>query len=167
MKKLLIMSDNHGDRQPLDLARKYYQNQTDYMIHCGDCCLPMDCLKSFLAVPGNMDHASIYPSTTILLPVEGHQVMIEHGHQLLSSSRPDYSILAKDAIRHHCDIVIFGHTHRYLDTVIDGIRLLNPGTCNASRTKDSEIATYMLVTIDKDMIQAEKKPYISLLLGEV
>lgn len=33
----------------------------------------------------------------------------------------------------NCDIVIYGHTHRYAEEVRDGVLWLNPGSCGASR----------------------------------
>ena len=56
------------------------------------------------------------------------------------------------------DIIFFGHVHTYLDTVQDGMRLLNPGSIRHNR--DATPPSYMLVEISRENVAVTKKEYI-------
>ena len=70
---------------------------------------------------------------------------------------PQESVLNAGRLR----ILIFGHSHIYYDGEVDGIRLLNPGSLWKSR--DNSPRTFMVVTIEDDVIKAEKKTSVDLL----
>ena len=48
-----------------------------------------------------------------------------------------------------CDTVFFGHTHVATDTIVDGVRLINPGSLYYSR--DGRPISYCIITIDEEM----------------
>ena len=52
------------------------------------------------------------------------------------------------------DAVIFGHSHKYFEQVIDGRRWLNPGSCGKRRF-DQEI-TLAILTVDGSTLSAQK-----------
>ena len=49
---------------------------------------------------------------------------------------------------HLCDVVFFGHTHRFTDVREDGIRLINPGSC--SHNRDGSPPSFGLLTFEDD-----------------
>lgn len=53
------------------------------------------------------------------------------------------------------DVVIFGHSHRYSEQIVDGRLWLNPGSCGKRRF-NQEITFAILTICDKE-IHVEKK----------
>ena len=47
-----------------------------------------------------------------------------------------------------CDVVMFGHTHEFLDEEYKGIRLINPGSC--FRSRDNSGPSYALINIEEN-----------------
>ena len=52
------------------------------------------------------------------------------------------------------DVVIFGHSHKYVENYVDGRLCLNPGSCGRRRF-DQEI-TFAMMTVDGKNISVEK-----------
>ena len=80
---------------------------------------------AFYAVAGNNDPFS-QMAKTVELSFAGVKTMITHGH-LFRGIRTTRSVLAGQAKRLGCQLVLYGHTHVQLDELIDGVRLVNPG----------------------------------------
>lgn len=90
-----------------------------------------------------------------------HRILMTHGKEY---NVPDVSLLARRAGIWDADLVIFGHTHQFLDTTFQRgkIRLINPG-CLVGDPKASiraygnyEICSYSLLRIlDNGGIEAE------------
>ena len=51
------------------------------------------------------------------------------------------------------DIVIYGHSHKYEDRIVDGIHYLNPGSCGPRRFHQP--VTMMVLTVDDETKDAE------------
>lgn len=128
MKKILVLSDSHGE-----VARMYSAVQEvhpDLVIHLGDCWedamrlkqrldgIPMEC------VPGNCDY--VYEQAVRVLLIEGKKVMICHGHTF--HVKAGYLNLELAAKERGADAVLFGHTHRLYYETNNGITFLNPGS---------------------------------------
>ena len=54
----------------------------------------------------------------------------------------------------NAQVVIFGHTHKYFEKIIDGRLWLNPGSCGRRRF-DQEI-TMAVMTVENGSYQVEK-----------
>lgn len=52
------------------------------------------------------------------------------------------------------DVVVFGHSHKYMERLIDGRLWLNPGSCGRRRF-DLEI-TFAVMTVENGTYQVEK-----------
>lgn len=52
------------------------------------------------------------------------------------------------------DVVIFGHSHKYSEQIIDGVFWLNPGSCG--RRRFNQEITLALMTVDGKKCQVEK-----------
>ena len=100
--KIILVSDNHGDTYSINYLKKKYKDLA-YRVHCGDNALLPEQMEGFEAVAGNMDWFP-YPEE-IILEIEGHRILVLHGHRLFPSYRPDHDILV-----HECESA---HTSYY------------------------------------------------------
>lgn len=142
--KIVICSDNHGNDYVLTKILADNPN-ADYYWHLGDSeAFSINQLKPFTSVKGNNDFLFDLPRSRVM-EVGGHRFFLIHGTGILAF---DLSPLVEMAKANDCDIVIFGHIHRPLDTEIDGIRLINPGSCNHNRSYENP--TYAIINIDKN-----------------
>lgn len=124
MKHIAIISDTHG------LLRECVINElvaADYIIHAGDINTPA-IVKSIMeygeayVVRGNNDKdwAKELP-TSLTVTIEGIRFFIVH-------KKKDIPTNLKDV-----DVVIYGHSHKYSEEVMNGVRYLNPGSCGKRR----------------------------------
>lgn len=60
--------------------------------------------------------------------------------------------VAKDL--YDADVVIYGHSHKYAEQMVDGVLWLNPGSCGKRRF-DQEI-TFAMMTVDGSETAIEK-----------
>ena len=154
--RIVLVSDNHGDRKSLQYLGETYP-EYDYFIHCGDSEMPAGEMDGFICVEGNNDfgyHGEI-PLNQVLA-VGKHRIYICHGHMDFLSYF-HYEPMVKRAVNMGCDIVFFGHVHTYYDEVLDGVRLLNPGSIRHNR--DGSPPSYMLVHIRDDDIDVMHMTY--------
>ncbi|MCR5789769.1 MAG: metallophosphoesterase [Lachnospiraceae bacterium] len=150
MKKVLIISDNHGKS---DLMNELIRTvrPIDLLVHCGDAGLyemetvlakKADCPVYIVA--GNNDYGSGYPLMTTF-ELCGKKVLLTHGHkhQVYYDLMPLY-YLAKE---NQADIVMFGHLHIPVHEEKDGITLVNPGSLTYPR-QFNRLPSYMMLTVD-------------------
>ncbi len=151
MIRIVLASDNHQD---MDSIRKILkaEPQADYYLHCGDSCLTKDEMRPFISVRGNNDYNGDFEKLRTV-KIGDHNILLIHGHHEIYYD--SFETLAGIARNHDCDIVFFGHTHRYTDITYDGIRMINPGSTYYNR--DLSKPCYAVVTIDGEKITAEKK----------
>lgn len=58
---------------------------------------------------------------------------------------------------HDTDVVIYGHSHKYAEQMVDGVLWLNPGSCGKRRF-DQEI-TFAMMTVDGSETAIEKSQF--------
>ncbi len=158
--EIILMSDSHSNTESIEIVRKKFPN-ADCLIHCGDSDSQVHKLKGFVAVRGNTDKAGIFPDEQIL-NIGSLKILITHGDKYTSGWNPDYKAIARAAKEQNCSCVFFGHTHIYCDKMIDGVRLLNPGSTWKSRDGISP-ASIMRITINNDRLSAERINYVTLM----
>lgn len=151
--QLILLSDNHGNRDCLEYIRTTYP-EADYYIHCGDAELPDYLLEGFAIVQGNNDSYNQFPSRRIL-SIGEHRIYVCHGHRDMFFGH--FDMLADKAKSNECDVCFFGHTHIPFDQEIDGVRILNPGSIWMNR--DGSKPSYMVVTFNHKEILVERKIY--------
>lgn len=123
----------------------------DLFIHCGDIECDEMMYPTIETVAGNNDLYYDYPSQRIFT-VYGHRILVLHSHQcMVYFKRSQW--LKELALENHCDLVFYGHTHVAKDEMIDGIRLINPGSLRYSR--DGRKPSYAIVTIDLNDVDVE------------
>ncbi|MFI3207234.1 MAG: YfcE family phosphodiesterase [Clostridia bacterium] len=129
--RILVFSDSHGT---FNKMKKAIEEQTESkdIIFCGDGEREIDRAKelfpdkNFYCVRGNNDYVLNFPYTSII-ELENKKIMFTHGHGYgVKSSLDDLIFSAKS---NNVDIVIFGHTHIAHRDYIDGLHILNPGSC--------------------------------------
>lgn len=79
--KILVVSDNHGDRDCLVDLVNHYEGQVDALFHCGDSELePTDELwQKLIVVQGNCDFYDEFPKT-VTKKVGDQVIYMTHGH---------------------------------------------------------------------------------------
>ncbi|MEG0366497.1 MAG: metallophosphoesterase [Coprobacillus sp.] len=152
MKKIVIMSDNHGQDMMLQRVRDAEKN-VDYYIHCGDSeASYKELLSGYICVKGNNDWALELPMDAKIV-VEGHNILITHGHRFGYFNR-EYAM--HDALtRNKCDILISGHTHMPMFIKEGQYTFINPGSTSLPRGGSSK--SYAVVYVDGENITCEFK----------
>ena len=150
MSSIIIISDNHGERDCIEYIKEKHFD-ADYFFHLGDSALPSYLLNGFAAVQGNNDPYKEYPDQ-LILEIANHRFLLTHGHKELYYGGLDS--LYHKANELECDIVCYGHTHIYDASRIDDIVFLNPGSI--IRNRDGSVGSYMKLIIDGDDIKSER-----------
>lgn len=144
-KKIGIISDTHGllRSEVMEILKT-----CDCIFHGGDINRPeiLDQLRplaSIYAVRGNNDKEWAEGlAQTLRFTIEGVEFFMTHNKKDVSWDLGTVQV------------VIFGHTHKYLEQNIDGRLWLNPGSCGKRRS-DQEI-TMAVMTVEKGKYQTEK-----------
>lgn len=144
-KRIAVLSDTHGLLRPevLDAIAG-----CDAIIHGGDISKPeiIDRLKEIApvyVVRGNNDKEwAEHLPVTLTFQIEDCRFFLVHNKKEVPKDLTDI------------DAVIFGHSHKYSEQVIDGRLWLNPGSCGKRRF-DQEI-TLAILTVDGSVLSVEK-----------
>lgn len=147
MTKVLIVSDNHGDRAILSQLAERWKDKVELMIHCGDSGIPSDdpLMQSFTRVAGNNDwHLGYDPDQLVL--VNGNRFLVTHGHHYGVNSSLTPLMLKGESVG--ADVVCFGHTHQLLATVERGMLMVNPGSISLPRGRYASLGgTFAIVEL--------------------
>lgn len=144
-KKLGIISDTHGLLRPevMDVLRT-----CDCILHGGDINKPeildeLRPLASIYAVRGNNDREWAEGlAKTLRFTIEGVEFFMTHNKKDV-----DWNLGS-------AQVVIFGHTHKYFEKIIDGRLWLNPGSCG--RRRFNQEITMAVMTVDQGTFMTEK-----------
>ncbi|WP_136688789.1 metallophosphoesterase family protein [Halorhabdus amylolytica] len=151
--EVAIVSDSHvPSREPgvPDWALQRMRN-ADHVIHAGDfdsskaLADVRGAAKRLTAVAGNMDPRSLGLPTVETVTLGGVEFVVTHG----TGSRRDYEHRVAGVVAEHADdgptVGVAGHTHELLDEVVDGVRLLNPGSVTGASPADE--ATMLIAEV--------------------
>ncbi|HEU4762562.1 MAG TPA: metallophosphoesterase family protein [Gemmatimonadales bacterium] len=131
--RLGIISDTHGLLRPqvFDVFK-----EVDHILHAGDLGPPeilteLEAIAPVTAVYGNTDgwdlRARLPQVASIRL--DGFDIVVTHGDQLGSPTPEKLNAAFPDA-----EIIVFGHTHRPLLTLVDVVvTVMNPGGAGPQR----------------------------------
>ncbi len=140
--RVLVLSDTHGSLGLLKTAVTDLA-PLDLILHLGDHSAPYPGLTDLttvpvLAVAGNCDgeHGRDLPES-MRLKLAGRSVFMTHGHRFSVKQTLDRLAIAAAQPPVAADLILFGHTHQYLDQVrmtVSGhpFRMLNPGSASQS-----------------------------------
>ena len=122
--KIAVLSDTHGLLRPEVLDRIV---GCDAIIHGGDINKPeiidrLNEIAPVYVVRGNNDKewAENIPDS-LTFQIEKCRFFVVHNKKFV----------LKDL--HDTDVVIYGHSHKYAEQMMDGVLWLNPGSCGRSR----------------------------------
>lgn len=144
-KKLGIISDTHGLLRPEVME---VLKTCDCILHGGDINKPeildeLRPLASIYAVRGNNDREWAEGlAKTLRFTIEGVEFFMTH-------NKKDVAWDLGSA-----QVVVFGHTHKYFEQMIDGRLWLNPGSCG--RRRFGQEPTMAVMTVDKGSWKVEK-----------
>mgnify|MGYP000141508902 CR=1 FL=1 len=141
-----IISDTHIPSRETSIpawARRQI-SEADHVIHAGD----FDSTKALAdvrqlaprltAVAGNMDPRGVGLSEVETVRLGGVTFVVTHG----TGSKRDYEQRVTGIVAEHAadgpTVGVSGHTHELLDEVVDGYRLLNPGSVTGAPPANEE-----------------------------
>lgn len=130
MKKILIISDNHGYMHQLRAVIER-EAPIDLFLHLGD----GECSKSeyerilppltaSVYLKGNNDFMPLKPTARFAL--EGVEIFAAHGHKY--AVKQGCLVLENEAKKQGAQLVCYGHTHRAQIHESEGITYVNPGS---------------------------------------
>lgn len=123
--KIGIISDTHNLLRDEVLEEL---KDCDHIIHAGDVSTEdtykeIKNLGNVTIVKGNNDKdewANVLKDFEIM-ELNGYRIYVVHDIKNVPKNLKDI------------DIVVFGHSHKYFDEVLEGIRFFNPGSCGKKR----------------------------------
>ncbi len=134
MKIIGVISDTHlrGADLELNQALARHLAGVEMILHAGDI-TSLEVLHALdapqvLAVAGNMDGPEVAAALPVkrVVEVEGYRIGLIHGwgspFGLAGRVRREFGDV-------HC--VVFGHSHRPMNAVVDGVLMFNPGSVNS------------------------------------
>ena len=132
--RVLVFSDSHGRVSPMADAVELYR--PDVAFHLGDVTRDADNLRlacphlRLYQVPGNCDWGSAGPNEGVV-ELAGKTIFYLHGHTRGVKSGIGQAVSAAQALGAH--LLLFGHTHRPLQSEYDGLLAVNPGAVKDGR----------------------------------
>ena len=146
--KILIVSDTH--RQNGNLCQAIIdEGPIDMLIHLGDLEGSEDYIQNIAGCPvemvsGNNDFFSRLPREKEI-HLGKYRTMLTHGHYYQVSLGTEY--LEEEARIRGVDIVMFGHIHRPVLDIENGLTILNPGSISYPRQEGRQ-PSYIVMEID-------------------
>lgn len=129
--KVLVFSDTHG--YCYHMVRVIEEEAPSCVIHLGDCTNDAEELHRHfpmlpvLSVRGNCDYGDHITQDSAISDFDGIRVLSSHGHKYgVKGSLLRFLMAAKENAVH---VALFGHTHCAYCENVDGIWLMNPGSC--------------------------------------
>ncbi len=133
--RIAVISDSHGRGSVVDsIIRR--ETEAEAIIFLGDITSDIEDFtyeytdKKFYIVSGNCDRFSQYPFSDVI-KLDDIKIFITHGHTLgVKSSLGNLIAAAK---QQDCQLALYGHTHIPNIKYVDGLYIVNPGSCARSR----------------------------------
>jgi len=152
MKKIAVMSDNHGDPDAMDFIREL-EPDADFYVHCGDSeASDIHVLDGYIAVAGNNDWYLKLPKYA-KFKCEDIWVLVTHGQFYGYFDREKK--MAGDLKHQKCQLLLSGHTHMPNVSMYKNLTFVNPGSTSWPRGGSKR--SYAVITVDGTNIEAEIK----------
>ena len=146
MKRILIISDTHRNLSDIEKLMPFAK-ECDLVVHLGDHSSDMRGFSEtlggkLLSVDGNCDIFGT-GNSELCFEEEGMKIFACHGHRY--GVKGGKGKLIEKAKELKADIALYGHTHKSEVSMIDGIKLINPGCLSRYSAKKS----YCVLIINK------------------
>lgn len=154
MVTVAVISDSHIPERAGAIPDAFADRvaAADHVVHAGDFTDhgTLDRVRDLAgdrltAVYGNMDPRNLDLPAVAILEAGGVTFVVTHGTGDLET----YESRVAEVVREQAGadaVGIAGHTHAVLDAVVDGVRLLNPGSVTGAAP--AEGATMMAIEVD-------------------
>lgn len=147
--RIAILSDTHIPTRLSDIPGKVYEvcGDADLVLHAGDhvqksVITDLERIAPVKAVQGNMDGPELaHLPERLCLELEGFRICMAHGSG--APFKLEKRVLSWFSHRNP-DIVVFGHTHSYMEKTIEGTLVLNPGAACATSGKRTMIELILI-----------------------
>lgn len=143
--KIVVFSDSHGNVENMEAV---VRREDPYLVlHLGDLCRDFEELqrrfpgRTMQNVCGNCDGFTETPDQRVLR-VENRRILMMHGHRY--RVKEDYGSAVWAAREQGADILLFGHTHVPYCQEVDGLWVMNPGSCRGYG------ASYGVILLEKE-----------------
>ncbi len=129
------VSDTHIPQRARHLPGELFEalEGADLIVHAGDLVTSdvlaeLEPLARVEAVAGNMDPESLPAGLgrTALIEIGPWRIGLVHGDRGPGSTTPERALATFEGLG--VDVIVFGHTHRPLVEIREGILLVNPGS---------------------------------------
>ncbi len=148
--KILVFSDSHGNTSRMIQAIEDHLPSCRLIIHLGDGVRDISYVSDLypqipvISLKGNGESLA---RDVRIIEEGGVKIMCMHGHTFGVKSSIDHA--AKSAIVNGADILLFGHTHRAVDTLYRAeddkeVRVFNPGSVGKGYPP-----SYGIISIDR------------------
>ena len=146
MKKIIVLSDTHGNRAAIDKLFPLF-GECDFIFHLGDTSSDGQYIKSnfgekVFLLNGNCDFMRL-GDDELISGIEGVKIFACHGDKY--GVKRTLSALAERAEEEGCAVALFGHSHSATERKIGGVTLFNPG--NMTRYSQN---SYLYLVINGD-----------------
>ncbi|MDO5145474.1 MAG: metallophosphoesterase [Eubacteriales bacterium] len=149
-KKILVVSDSHGNMENLRVVLDFMNGKIDALVHCGDAEMPPDIIKGMVECPvymaeGNCDYG-FFDDRDDIFEMGGHICFVTHGDKY-GVNWGEEDLLDK-AMEMGADIVFYGHTHcpAYHIYEEEGVTILNPGSVALPR-QNPPVPSFLVVDL--------------------
>lgn len=129
IKRLLVLSDSHGNNYNIERAvKKHFEAAA--VVFLGDGIYDVENVdishsKTIIKVKGNCDLYDLSPEC-VIEEINGNRIYITHGYREMVKHSLDN--LISSAKKNTCNIVLYGHTHEQFSMYESGIWFINPGS---------------------------------------
>lgn len=151
--RLAVLSDTHGFTSDVVQSLKEMP-QIDYLIHLGDHYVDgiqilQETHLEGLSIKGNNDYFfEKKPMEFTTLRVGEYRIFICHGHQF--GVHHGVEDLVAHGKEQGCNVCLYGHTHAFRDLLVDGVRVINPGSPVLPRYPDKH-KSYVILEIGEQI----------------
>ena len=150
MKKVIVISDSHGNKKAID--KIFEEFEFDHLLFLGDGISDLGIYANderVKVVRGNCDFFSNEKVDNCVV-VDNVVIFMTHGDKYGVKSTLRY--LYDQVKELKPDIVCFGHTHQFFNQLIDNILFLNPGSLSSTRGNSD----YLIINIEGKNFSIEK-----------
>ena len=132
--RIVVFSDTHIPARAPRLPEELLQaaREADMVLHAGDftneeTLWTLGELPRFKGVAGNMDGPAVRSQLKDfeIIEAEGVRILLTHGW---GAPGPLPNLLRRHFDGENLDVIVYGHSHRAFNEVLDGILLFNPGS---------------------------------------